>query len=295
MYKSTQDMINVTASHMVNNMKQFGDPRIAVEEGALARDARQKSKKAFKIFRGAGSIIRLARGGLNKYRIEPPVPISNGTLAMYGLFAQEFKNITGLQDVGQGKSTPGTQTKAEVQILAISANDRIHLQSVFEDEWVKGVAGLAAEVTRLNYDPNRVVRVVGDDSIVSATRMTQELKDINLDVKVESGTTLPFDEQERVAKYAQAFEYMQNPVPNPMLPEMLRVLEISGWQRLLQKHEGWQRYTQFLQLYEGIKSGDIPPEEGIRVLINRIAQELQQDIQTNPQPDQGGPNNAGAV
>jgi hypothetical protein len=286
LYKATQDMINVTASHLTNNMKQFGDPRIAVEEGALAQDARAKSKRAYKIFRGAGSIIRLARGGLNRYKIEPPTPISSGTLAMYGLFAQEFKNITGLQDVGQGKSTPGTQTKAEVQILAISANDRIHLQSVFEDEWVKNVASMTAEITRLNYDVDRLVQIIGDDRTPSALRMTQELKDFNMDVKVESGTTLPFDEQERIAKYVQAYQMMGEPVANPMLPEMLRVLEISGWQRLLQKHEAWIQYSEFLQLYEMLKAGEITPEEAIRVLSVRVAEIIAQDQARNPQPQE---------
>ena len=285
LYKRTQDMINVTASHMVNNMKQFGDPRIAIEEDALAQDARGKRKKAYKIFRGAGAIIRLARGGLKKYKIEQPVPLGSGNLALYQLFAQEFKNITGLHDVAQGKKAPGTQTKGEVQLLAISANDRVYLQSIFEDDWVKRVSTLSGEIAKRHYDVGRIIRIVGQDRIASATEITQGLKDLKYDVSIEAGTTLPFDEERRIEKYQAAYEMMQQPIANPMLPEMLRVLEISGWQKLLEKYEAWQQYFAFYQLYESVKAGEVLPEDAVAMLVQK-ARQLYQQEQANTVPAQ---------
>lgn len=295
LYKSTQDMINVTASHMTNNMLQFGDPRIAVEEDALAQDVKRKGKRAFRIFRGPGAIIRLARGGLKRFRIEHPVPIGQGTLAMYQLFGQEFKNITGLQDVGAGRKTSGNQTKAEIQLLAISANDRVHLQSVFEDQWVKKVARQAGEIVQLHYPVGRVARIIGQDRVIGATEITQNLKALDLDVTIEPGQTLPFDEEKKIAKHAQAYEMLQQPIANPMLPEMLRVLEIPGWQKLLEKYEAWQLYFQFFQLFEAVKKGEVLPQDALKIIAQKATQLFLQDqantVPAAPQENKRGQQN----
>lgn len=271
LYKTSQDMINVTVTHLTNNLKQFGDPRIAIESGAIATPPGRKKRK-FKVFTGAGAVIRLVRGGIKRYKIEPPVPPSPSALMLYQLFAQEYKNLQGMQDIAMGKETPGQKTLGETQILAISANDRIHLQSVFEDEWVKEVATLVAEVCQKNYSAGRMVRIVGEDRIRSVTEITQELRNVKFDVDVEVGQTLPFDEEKRIAKYKLAYEMMQNPIANPMLPEMLRELEIRGWQKLLKKYEAWQLYYQFYQLYEQVVAGEVDPQDAVKMLVQKAVE-----------------------
>jgi len=271
MYKTNQDMINVTVSHLVNNMKMFGNPRVAVETGAIATPP-GRHKKRFKIFSGAGAIIRLKRGAIKKYKIEQPVSPSQSAMQLYALFAQEYKNLTGLQDIGQGKKTEGQMTATESQFLAISANDRIHLQSVFEDEWVKQVASLTAEICQKNYSIGRMVRIVGEDKLVGATEITQQLKTVKFDVDIEPGQTLPFDEEKRIAKYEKAFAIVQQPVANPMTPEMLRVLEIPGWQKILEKYEAWQLYFQFYQLYEQVKAGQVLPQDAVNMLVQKATE-----------------------
>jgi hypothetical protein len=62
-----------------------------------------------------------------------------------------------------------------------------------------------------------------------------------------------------------------------MLPEMLRVLEISGWQKLLEKYEAWQQYFAFYKLYESVKSGEILPEDAVAMLVQKATQLYQQE------------------
>lgn len=272
LYKSTQDMINISVSHMVNNLKQFGDPRIAVEDGAIALNP--KTKKAWTIRSGAGALLRLVKGGLNRYRIEPPMPISPAAAALYDLFSQEFKNLTGLQAISLGQQLKSGTTATEAQHLAISSNDRIFLQSVYEDEWVKELAGLMAEIMQANYDEGRWVRIVGEDKFVGIHQITSREKSAKYDMTVEPGTTLPFDEEKRIAKYEKAYALLANPTANPMLPEMLRVLDIPNRKKILAELPAYQKYIAFIQLYEQVKAGQIAPEQAVEMLIQAAMQEF---------------------
>jgi hypothetical protein len=282
LYKSTQDHINVTVSHLVNNMKMFGNPRIAVEQDALAEnDHPGRSRKRYKIFSGAGSIIRLARGGLRKFKIIDPSSPSPTIGQLYSLFAQEFKNLTGLQDIGMGKKTGGNTTATETQFLAISSNDRIKLQNVFEENWALRCMNLVAEMDQYYYDVGRVIRIIGDDKLIGAKQITEKAKTIEYDLNIEAAEGLPYDEEKRIEKHKVAYEILGNPMPNPMLPEMLRVLDIPSWQKLIQKHSGWQMYVQFAKLYEAVKGGQMDPQQAVQVITQQLMQLYVQEQKEN--------------
>lgn len=274
LYKSTQDMINVTVSHLTNNMKTFGDPKIAIETGALASPPGRK-KRHFKIGSVAGSVIRLARGGLQKMKIIDPISPSASALQLYGLFTQEFKNILGLQDIAVGKQADKTITATEAQYLMLSANDRIALQSVYEDEWVKEVASLMSQICQRHYDQGRIVRIIGEDNLTGVTQITQQAKTVRFDVDIIPGATLPFDPEKRIAKFKMAYEMFMSPVPNVMMPEMLRELEIPNWQKILQRYEPWTLFMQFLQLVNSVKEGQVTPEQAIQILIQKAREHIQ--------------------
>ena len=280
LYKTAQDMVNVTVSHLTNNMACYGDPKIAVETGALEQNPR--TKKAFKIGKGPGAIIRLVKNAIKNRRFEiiPPAPISGQALTLYGLFAQEYKNLSGMQDIAQGKKSSGEMSATESQWLALSANDRIQLQSVFEDEWIKGVCECIANLCQDYYEPERWIRIVGEDKVMGVQQITQKMKLAKFDVDILPSTTLPYDEDKRIARHIQAYELLAQPVPNPMLPQLLRDLEVVGWRKLLQEHTMWIKFTQFLKLYEAVKTGEITPEQAVQMLIKSAMQEFQQGRQS---------------
>jgi len=271
MVKSTQDMINITASHLLNNMKLYGDPKWIVETGAMATNPR--TKKAFKILSGAGSIIRAALGSLKRGAIQrlDPAPISHGTLMIYQLLSQEYKNISGLQSISRGEQAKSRTTATEANVLALSANDRIALQSVYEDIWVRRGAQLIIEICQANYTVDRYIRIVGEDKIVGSSQITEKIKLAKFDIDIEPGVSLPFDEEKRQQAYMQAYELMSNPTPNPMLPDVLRILEITNWKRLISEHEGWQRYMQFMQLLQAVGEGQVELVDAQGLLAEQLA------------------------
>ncbi len=278
--KEVQDTINITASHLYNNMKLFGDPKIAVEDGAIS--VYPRTKKQYKIGSGAGAIIRLVKGAIStkRFQIIQPAQAPTMSFAMYNLLTQEYKNIHGLQSIARGEQQK-KMTATEAHHLALSSVDRIALQSVYEDEWIKQICSLAAEICQANYDVGRFVRIVGEDKIVGIKQITGELKAVRFDVDVEPATTLPFDEEKRIAKYIQAYGLFGQPVANPMLPDILRILGIPNWKKLLAQHRPWVLWTQFLQLFESVKAGKIQPEQALQILTQRTMQEFAQDVRTN--------------
>jgi len=273
LYRHTQDHINVTVSHLVNNMKQFGDPRIAVEQNAL-QIMPNRTEKRYAILRGAGAIIRLARGGLKRFKIIDPIAPSPAVIALYQLFTQEYKNIQGLQDIAHGRKTKGNTTATEANFLAISSNDRIKLQNIFEEEWALQVINLVAEMDQYYYEVDRIVRIIGEDQILGAAQITQQAKDASFDIDIEMTEGMPFDEERQEMRYLKAYELLNNPAPNPMLPEMLRVLKISGWQKILKKMPAWQEYIAFEQLINSVAEGKLSPADALQMLIERMKEKL---------------------
>lgn len=279
MYKSAQDMINVSITHLVNNMKMYGDPKVAVERGAIDSPP-GKRKSHFLIGKGAGSVIRLVKGGLARFKIlDPPAP-SAAALQLYALFTQEFKNIVGLQDIALGKKTEGRTTATESHFLMISANDRISLQSAYEDVWVTEVARLIAEICQKNYDTGRIVRIIGEDNVVGAQQITEQVRNVKFDIDIIPGAQLPFDQEKKEAKYLQVYELLRDPAPNPMLPEILRVMEITNWRKILSQHAIWQKFMQFLQLFQAVTEKKITVEQAIQLLIKAAMEHFQQQQNT---------------
>lgn len=282
LYKTTQDHVNVTVSHLVNNMKMFGNPRIAVEDDALSsQNLHSRTRKKYTIFSGAGSIIRLARGGLKKYKVEPPAAPSPTVGMLYQLFAQEFKNLTGLHDIAQGKKTSGSTTATEAQFLAISSNDRIKLQNVFEESWVLRCVTLVAEMDQYYYEVGRIVRVIGSDKVMGAQQVSEGAKTFGYDLGIEAVEGLPYDEEKKIEKYTMAYKMLSDPNPNPMLPEMLMALDIPSWQKIVQKHQGWVLYMGFVQLIEAVNTGQMDPQEAVQIIVQKTAQFFQEQENGN--------------
>jgi hypothetical protein len=281
MYKSAQDMINISVTHLVNNMKMYGDPKVLVERGAIDSPPGKRAAH-YKIGKGAGSIIRLVKGAISSKRFEivnPPAP-SKAATELYAIFAQEFKNIVGLQDIAQGKKTEGRMTATQSHFLMISANDRIALQSAYEDVWVTEVARKIAEICQNNYDVGRFVRIIGEDNVVGAQQISQGMKDVSFDIDIIPGSQLPFDQEKKEAKYIQAYQLLQDPAPNPMLPEVLRVMEITNWRKILSEHAVWQKFVQFLKLFQAVTEQRITLEQGLQLLVQAAREHFDQQQNT---------------
>jgi hypothetical protein len=111
----------------------------------------------------------------------------------------------------------------------------------------------------MNYEQGRLLKIISGD-IKSAAKVDQTTLDVKFDVNIEPGSTLPFDEAKKQQEYATAYKMLENPVPNPMLEDMLRILNISKRKEILAKYQGMQLFRQFILMGAMLNAAQGEPE-----------------------------------
>ena len=142
-----------------------------------------------------------------------------------------------------------------------------------------------------------MIRILGENAVPAIVQITGRMKDVKYDLKVEVGSALPFDAEKRIARYLQANQLLLGP-PSPMLQELMRVLEIPNWRKILERHALWTQWMKFFQLMEAVKGGKIPPDNALQLLTQQAMSAIQVAVASQSQPDrqeraQGGPSAPG--
>jgi len=273
MSRNNNDFLNITVSSMVNQVRRTADPTKVIEAGALAigRDGKVRSK--VDAITGLGRIVIAAKGKIKSIMNlqEPPLDASVPILAE--LLKKDIDDQMFMQDVARGAAQKGQQTKAEIVRLNQNSLDYVGLQGVFLDIWIDNSATLIAEICQGNYEPDRLMKMIADD-VKSGMKAEQAALDVRFDVNIEPGSTLPFDEEKKQAEYKLAYDLLANPVPNPMIEDMLRVLNISKRKEILERYQGLQLFYKFIMM--GQILGEMEPEKVQQFIEASGVPELQQ-------------------
>jgi hypothetical protein len=248
--RRNNDILNITVSSLVNQMRRTADPNTVIEANTLAKDRFGKARTTRDDITGLGRMIIVARGKSDKIRhLEYPA-IDPATVLLGQRLQQDIDDQMFMQDVARGAATQGQQTKAEIVRLNRNSLDYVALQGIFLDKFIDDTAGNTAELAQNNYEPGRLINVLADET-KSGFRIDQGFLDVRFEVNIEPGSTLPFDEAKTQAEYKMAYDLLNQPVPNPMIDEMLRILNISKRQEILDRYQGLQLFHQFIAL--GVK------------------------------------------
>jgi hypothetical protein len=81
--------------------------------------------------------------------------------------------------------------------------------------------------------------------------------------------------------------------PSPMLPELMRALEIPGWRKILQRHALWVEWMQFQQMMQAVQKGEMDPQAAVNAIMQKAMQVIGPKIQQaqatqGPQPKEPG-------
>jgi len=265
MARNNNDMLNMTVSALVRRAILAADPERIVEAGALAksRDGKIRQTKPF----GIGKYIIAAKGKSDKIKNMEYSPLDPSILALAGILKQDIDDAMFMQDTARGAAstksglggTGGRITATEAARLDVNSHDYTALQSIFLDIWLDNTFTLIAEIMQRNYEPGRIIRIIGDNGEKNNVPMSQKLLDVRFDVNVEPGSTLPFDEEKKKNDYLVAYKLLENPIPNPMIEEMMRILKISNSKKILARYQGINLFRQFIQLSQLL--AEVPPEQ----------------------------------
>lgn len=271
MARNNNDFLNITISSMVNQVRRTADPTKVIEAGALAkgRDGKVRSKKD--AITGLGRIIVAARGkiGAIENLIYPPLDPAVEKLAL--ILKQDIDDQMFMQPVARGEVDPKKQTKAEIVRLNQNSLDYVGLQGIFLDQWIDDTATLIAEICQRNYKVGRLLKMLAD-GVKSAIKADQVAFDVRFDVNIEPGSTLPFDERKKQEEYMAAYKLLENPIPNPMIEDMLRVLNISKRKEILTRYQGLQLFRQFIQIGTLLTQAQQMPE--VQKVMQNMAQQV---------------------
>lgn len=292
MSRNNNDFLNITISSMVNQVMRTADPTKLVEKGALAKSREGKIRvKQAEAITGIGKIVVMAKGAIKRIaNLEHP-PLDPAVYKLAEVLKQDIDDQMFMQDVARGAAQKGQQTKAEIIRLNQNALDYVGLQGIFLDKWIDDTMTLIAELCQRNYEPERLMKMLADE-VKSSMKVDQQALDVRFDVNIEPGSTLPFDEEKKQAEYAAAYQLLENPVPNPMIEDMLRVLNISKRKEILEKYQGLQLFRKFIML--GAIMNEMEPEKVQAFIqasgvpeLQQLAQLLMQAGQLAPQITQG--------
>ncbi len=287
MSRGYQDWMNEIASHLTMYIKFFSDPVTAVEQGALARGPRKKKKSV--IPNWAGAVLRLRPGKIDRVkRFEPPA-LPQTIFQIFEMFKIADQDQKGVHDIAQGRQSKGDQTLGELNMLNRNTRQRIGLQGVMLDEWLKQIALCVVELMQRHYTVGDWVRYTGDEpeAVQSATLWTQEMASAKFDVILEPVSTLPYDDEREAAKYMNAYGV----VGEAMLEELLVKLKIQNIPEIMQKH---QIVGPLVQLMEMAGEQGMAPEQLFAAIMQqlKLMQSMSAESQGGPQqtlPNQGQP------
>lgn len=273
MSRNNNDFLNITISSMVNQVRRTADPTKLIENDALLRGRDGKVRVTYDDVHGLGKIIKLAKGKIKGIANLVHPPLDTSVYALAELLKKDIDDQMFMQDVARGAAQKGQQTKAEIVRLNQNSLDYVGLQGVFLDKWIDETATLIAEICQGNYEPDRLMKMLSDE-VKSSMKVDDAALDVRFDVNIEPGSTLPFDEQKKQQEYATAYKMLENPVPNPMIEDMLRVLNISKRKEILEKYQGLILFRKFIIM--GQVLGQVEPEKIQAFLQASGVPELQQ-------------------
>jgi len=233
MPRNLQDRVNNTSMHIQNAVRLFGDPYMVIEEGTLVEGSRPSNR--------AGNVIRTAKNRSKGIRREPPPPINMGLFKAQQEQAADLRDQTGIQEVGLGRGGTGDQTAREVLVLQTNTRLRTALSNKLMDVFLVNVFRRIAEQAASKYTPEQIIRVVGEENADTVYRITREFLATKFDIKLEVGTTLPFDQDVEKREAMQLFGV----VGVPYLKRLLEAYEVSNIEEVLKEHGEYQAFLQF--------------------------------------------------
>jgi len=289
--KSSQDMLNSTVAHLIQHIKLNADPQTIVESQTLAKD---KKGRVREIKGKAGEIIIVKKGRKEAIRRLEAGRIGPEVFVLIDHMRKDIESQQFMHPTAQGASAKGDLSATEAARLDTNAHDMVAMRSVMLDKWIEGTALNIAEMVQKYYEIDRRLRIIGTDGETQNLLMNEQLKKVEWDLEIERGSTLPFDEERRKNDYMAAYKILGEPVVNPILEDMLRILNIANRSKILVKHQQTQVFRKFVALSQQVEGllrqaqsgGQIAPEQ-LAAAKEQLTQQVLQLMQQVNQTTQG--------
>jgi hypothetical protein len=277
-----QKIINKLLANQMDLTRLMSNPVWIVEDGS--------GTNADRITNTTGQVIKVSPGKAGAVRREFPPALQSGSLELMNWVLRQVEQISGATDVSQGRTPPGVTAAQALETLKESSNTRLRLKernmNVSLTEWGHQMVGLIMQY----YTTPRVIKITGKmaedwpqffeffiengqdgKSVAHKTPYTldeAQQKYVQgpiqssapskgmFDIKIASGTNLPFQKAQRANV---SFKLFENKAIDQQ--ELLTALDWPNQERLIQR----MKQEQTPPPVEGGQGGNVvqPPPQGI--------------------------------
>ena len=233
-----QRWLNVTASHITNYLKNFGDPKIIVEDGALTAQ-----QEEFGITNGPGRIWHVKMGKLNGVRVEYPTGTPEGLMRCFDMIAQQIRSATGIHEISEGRDTGGKITATEAVNNAANTKLRTSMSLGMRDAFTCKVMQNVAELVQKMSEPQDMLRIAGKSQTKTVVAMTARMKAVQYDLSLKVQTDLPLDiDKEKADAEAMLKIFGMTPTVVDRLAHAYRVDDIDAFKQEVQDFQQFQQW-----------------------------------------------------
>ena len=251
MARGLQDMLNISMQHILNYVKYFGDPQVVVEDGALLGATTPKGI-AKRLKSAAGKIIVACKGKVDHIKHLTPAGNPTGLTNIFQLIGQETRDQVGVHDVSLGRKSKGNETATELVRRDTNSKLRTAMTNLFLDGFTVKLWRNITELCQRNYEPDRVLRVIGKKHAGAIQEYNQGMKDVEFDIGIEIGTKLPFDQERKRQNIGEAIQLL-GPAPT-LVKRWLESAEFKNVEEILTELPQFQQFQQFMAQQQGADS-----------------------------------------
>jgi len=262
--RTLQDRLNIVGAHEVNYVRNFADPKIAAERGAIADDPNNTEPEKH-IANRPGAFWDLAPGSMNRVQPMNPPSLSSTFFQIRANWVNELQDATGVNATFRGREATRAATATEISIMQTNSQMRTGLQNNGLDDWTVALMRVVAEQMRDHMEVGQMLRIIGEQDEAKVVEVTQRMIDVEFDIKLEVGAALPYDKERDELKAQQIF----NTIGMPYVKEYLTAMGVQNIEDVLMRIDFWQKYQEMLAQQEE-------------------AAKQQQEGAVQPAPEEGG-------
>lgn len=209
-----QKEYNKTRSQAIEIKNMMGKPKLVYQRGSL---------NPRKISSEPGQSIEYI-AGYEKPDIIPGVEVPTSMLQEVEMLSAEFDDLSGQHEISRGQTSLSSLTSGTaIAYLQEQDDAKLNYQVASIENACEKMGNHYLILASHNWDNERVIRVTGKNQNFEAIHWKQGMLKGNTDVKVQTGSALPFS---KAARTALISEHMMNGFIDPQTG--LEMLEIGG-------------------------------------------------------------------
>lgn len=233
-----QTMTNSTYTSLLNLINYYGNPKLIQDKSALA-DPKEE------ITNEPGGVINCAEGQIDKVaKFMEMAAVPPQIFKIIELLDRQGQGLSGKHDQSLGRGSKGNVTAFEIATKQEADVIRSSQQIQRKDAWNKKIMDLVVEMDQANLEPGQIIQMTGKEFDARRGEMTKALLDLDFSIKLQIGTGLPFDKQQKKQDWKELAEIFG---ALSVARQLLEAYEVDNIDELLQDIQGYPEFIEFME------------------------------------------------